>query len=181
MAVRLRKTVALVGMMGAGKTALGQGLARRLGVTFLDSDTEIEAAARMEISEIFARDGEPFFRRREAQVIARLLDGPPAVLSTGGGAWMEAENRHAIGAVGVSLWIDAELDVLWARVKGKTARPLLQTDDPRATLAALYEARRPSYALADLRIRSEPELSVADMVDRALAALATRDDVLEGA
>jgi shikimate kinase len=180
MAPRLRKTVALVGMMGAGKTAVGTALARRLAVPFLDSDAEIEAAARMEISEIFARDGEAFFRRKESQVIARLLDGAPCVLSTGGGAWLQEANRRTISARGVAVWLDADIEVLWARVRGKETRPLLQTDDPRATLAALAEARRPSYALADLAVRSDAETSVAEMVDRVMTALATRPDVLEG-
>ena len=181
MALKLRKTVALVGMMGAGKTAVGTALARRLGVPFLDSDAAIEEAARMEIAEIFARDGEAFFRRKEAQVVARLLSGPPCVLSTGGGAWLQEENRRSIAARGVAVWLDADTDVLWARVRGKGARPLLRTDDPHATLAALYAERRPAYALADLRVRSEADTSVPEMVERVLAALATRADVLEGA
>jgi shikimate kinase len=181
MAPRLRKTVALVGMMGAGKTAVGTALARRLAVPFLDSDAEIEAAARMEISEIFARDGEAFFRRKESQVIARLLEGPPCVLSTGGGAWLQEVNRRTISAGGIAVWLDADLEVLWSRVRGKETRPLLRTDDPRATLAALAEARRPAYAAADLAVRSDAETSVAEMVDRVVAALSTRPDVLEGA
>ncbi len=181
MALRLRKTVALVGMMGAGKTAVGTALARRLSVPFLDSDAEIEAAARMSIPEIFARDGEAFFRRKEAQIIARLLDGPPGVLSTGGGAWLQQENRCAISARGVAVWLDAGIDVLWSRVMGKESRPLLRTEDPRATLAALYAERRPAYAAADLAVSSDGETTVAEMVDRVIAALATRPDVLEGA
>jgi shikimate kinase len=168
-------------MMGAGKTAVGTALARRLAVPFLDSDAEIEAAARMRISEIFARDGEAFFRRKEAQVIARLLDGPPGVLSTGGGAWLQEPNRRTISEKGVAVWLDADLDVLWTRVKGKETRPLLRTADPRATLAALYAERRPAYALADLRVRSEADTPVGETVDRVIEALATRPDVLEGA
>ena len=176
---RLRKTVVMVGMMGAGKTAVGRALAARLGVPFLDSDHEIETAANMTIPEIFARDGEAFFRDREAQVIARLLDEERGVLSTGGGAFLRAENRAMISQRGVSVWLDADLDVIWNRVRHKTTRPLLRTGDPRATLRGLYEARVPVYALADLRVRSDGAASIEDMVDRVLAALADRPDVLE--
>ena len=179
--VRLRKSVALIGMMGAGKTAVGTALARRLSVPFLDSDAEIEAAARMEIAEIFARDGEAFFRRKEAQVIARLVQGPPCVLSTGGGAWLQEENRRTIRAHGVAVWLDADPEVLWQRVRHKDSRPLLRTADPRATLEALHDERRPVYARADLRVRSEGQMPISAMVERVVAALATRPDVLKGA
>jgi shikimate kinase len=168
-------------MMGAGKTAVGQALAKRLGVPFRDSDAAIEEAAARSIAEIFARDGEAFFRRKESQVIARLLEGPPAVLSTGGGAWLSAENRARIKALGVAVWLAADLDLLWQRVRHKDSRPLLRTPDPRGTLAALYEARAPFYAEADLRVESRPDYAVADMVEQVVAALATRPDVLEGA
>jgi shikimate kinase len=125
MTQRLMKTVALVGMMGAGKTAVGKAVAAQLGVDFLDSDAEIEKAANMTIPEIFERDGEPFFREKESQVINRLLDSAPCVLSTGGGAFLAPRNREAMSAKGVSVWLDAEIDVLWARVKNKDTRPLL--------------------------------------------------------
>jgi len=179
MPLRLRKTVVLVGMMGAGKTAVGDGLARRLGVLFLDSDAEMEVAARMTIAEIFARDGEDFFRRKEAQVIARLLDGPACVLSTGGGAWMQPDIRAAISARGAAVWLDAPVEVLWARVRQKDTRPLLRGPDPRGTLETLHAARRDTYALADLRVKSDGETAIADMVERVVAALALRPDVLE--
>lgn len=175
----LLRTVALVGMMGAGKTAVGQALARRLNVAFRDSDAAIEAAADRTIAEIFARDGESFFRERETRVIARLLEESPGVLSTGGGAWMRAENRALISGRGVALWLKADLDVLWSRVRNREGRPLLQTPDPRATLAALCAARDPVYALADLTVVSEGEGSVEQMVDRVIAALRTRPDVLK--
>lgn len=177
--VRLKKTVVMVGMMGAGKTAVGRALAARLGVPFLDSDHEIERAANMTIPEIFERDGEPFFREKETQVIARLLDEAPGVLSTGGGAFLRAENRELISEHGVSVWLNAPLEVLWNRVRHKDTRPLLRTPDPHATLKALYEARVPLYSRADLEVPSDGVSSIDEMVDRVLAALATRPDVLE--
>ncbi|TCP42171.1 shikimate kinase [Rhodovulum marinum] len=179
MAARLKKTIALVGLMGAGKTAVGTALARKLDVPFRDSDAEIVKAANMTIAEIFERDGEAFFREKESQVIARLLDEEPAVLSTGGGAFLSAANRAAISARGVSVWLDADLDLLWNRVRHKTTRPLLRTDDPRGTLAQLYHARKPFYALADLAVRADPRYSIEDMADRVCDALLSRPDVLE--
>ena len=178
---RLKKTVVLVGMPGSGKTAVGSMLARRLGVPFRDYDDEIVRAANMSIAEIFERDGEPFFRAKEAQVIARLLAGKPAILSTGGGAFLQAANRAAIAERGVSLWLDADLDLLWARVRHKSTRPLLRTADPRATLAALHAARVPHYAQADLTATALPGISVEEMTERVLGALASRPDVLEPA
>lgn len=179
MGARLKKTVALVGLMGAGKTAVGTVLARKLGVALSDSDAEIVKAANMSIAEIFARDGEAFFRAREAEVIARLLQGPPAILSTGGGAFLSAANREAISRAGVSVWLNADLDLLWARVRHKSTRPLLQTPDPYGTLRDLYHARQPFYAQADLEVRADPRYSVEDMADKVLEALASRPDVLE--
>lgn len=176
---RLLKTVVLVGMMGAGKTAVGTALARGLGVAFRDSDEEIVLAANRTIAEIFERDGEPFFRARESEVIARLLRGEPCVLSTGGGAFLSAGNRALIHEAGVSVWLRAELDLLWQRVRHKTTRPLLRTSNPRETLRALYEARLPFYAEADLAVDSLAELSVEEMAARVRGALSTRPDVLE--
>ncbi|THH38833.1 shikimate kinase [Aliishimia ponticola] len=175
----LKKTVALVGMMGAGKTAVGRALAQRLGVPFLDSDAEIEAAANMTVQEIFARDGEPFFRTKEAQVISRLLDGAPCILSTGGGAFMAQGNRDAITQRGVSVWLDADLDLLWSRVRHRSTRPLLQTDDPKGALTAIYEARVPVYQRADLAAQADPAFTIDDMVSRVIDVLLTRPDVLE--
>lgn len=177
-AARLNKTVVLVGMPGSGKSAVGAALARRLGVAFRDSDDEIQRAADRTIAEIFARDGEAFFREREAQVIARLLAGPPGVLSTGAGAFLQPANREAIARLGVSLWLDADLDLLWSRVRHKDTRPLLRTPDPRGTLAELYRVRVPHYAQADIAVRSEPGLSIEEMTDRVIAALAARPGVL---
>ncbi|MBY6083849.1 shikimate kinase [Ruegeria arenilitoris] len=175
----LRKTVVLVGMMGAGKTAVGRALAARLAVPFLDSDSEIESAANMTIPEIFERDGEPFFRAKESQVIGRLLDEKKGILSTGGGAFLSEENRTMISDRGVSVWLCADLEVLWNRVRHKDTRPLLRTPDPYATLRDLYEARVPLYAQADLVVNSDGDTAIEDMVDRVLEKLMTRPDVLE--
>jgi len=177
---QLTKTVVMVGMMGAGKTAVGTALARLLGVEFRDSDEEITRAASRSIAEIFERDGEPFFRSRETEVIARLLRGAPCVLSTGGGAFLSAANRSLIHDVGVSVWLRADLDLLWQRVRHKTTRPLLRTPNPRETLRALYDARLPFYAEADLAVDSAADLSVDDMALRVREALRTRPDVLKG-
>lgn len=174
---QLARTVVMVGMMGAGKTAVGTALARTLGVEFRDSDEEIVRAANRTIAEIFERDGEAFFRARETEVIARLLRGPPCVLSTGGGAFLAAANRQLIHDIGISVWLRAELDLLWQRVRHKTTRPLLRTPNPRETLRELYEARLPHYAQADLTVDAAPDLSVEDMANRVLLALQARPDV----
>lgn len=176
----LKKTIVMVGMMGAGKTAVGRALAQRLGVPFLDSDAAIEAAASRTVPEIFARDGEPFFRAKETQVISRLLDTERGILSTGGGAFLGAVNRDNISKRGVSVWLNADLELLWQRVRHKDTRPLLQTDDPRATLADIYAARVPLYALADVTVLSLPDLSIEEMVTRVITQmLEERPDVLE--
>ncbi len=177
--MRLVKTVVLVGMMGAGKTAVGTALARQLGVPFRDSDEEIVRAANRSIAEIFERDGEPFFRSRETEVISRLLRGTPCVLSTGGGAFLSEANRQLIHDVGVSVWLKADLEILWQRVRHKTTRPLLRTANPRETLRTLYEARQPLYAQADIVVESAAERSVDEMASRVVEALKTRPDVLE--
>lgn len=176
---RLKKTVVMVGMMGAGKTAVGRALAARLGVPFLDSDIEIEAAANMSVPEIFTRDGEPFFRDKETQVIRRLLNEERCILSTGGGAFLAQENRDMISRRGVSVWLRADMKVLWNRVRHKDTRPLLRTRDPRGTLGELYAVRVPLYREADLVVDSDGIASIEQMVDRVLAALETRPDVLE--
>ncbi len=175
---RLKKTVALVGMMGSGKTAVGTALAKRLGVPFLDSDAAIVQAANMSIAEIFERDGEAFFRARESEVLSRLLVGQVGILSTGGGAYLSAANRELIHTKGVALWLKADTDLLWNRVRHKTTRPLLRTADPRATLEELVAKREPSYALAELTAQARPEYSIAEMVEEVVKVLATREDVL---
>lgn len=176
---KLGKTVVLVGMMGAGKTAVGKALAARIGVPFLDSDAEIEKAANMTIAEIFQRDGESFFRARETEVIDRLLDGPSAILSTGGGAFLAERNRDLVARKGIAVWLDADLPLLWSRVKGKTSRPLLRTAQPFETLTEIYSARVPIYALAEIQVRSRPEYSVEAMAEQVFKALTEREDVLE--
>lgn len=176
---RLNKTVALVGMMGCGKTAVGTALARTLGVPFLDSDAEIEKAANMSVAEIFARDGEAFFRDKESQVLARLLETRRGILSTGGGAYLAPENRRMIADKGVAVWLRADHDLLWQRVRHKSTRPLLRTADPRATLEEIARAREPLYAEAELIVDADPRFSIQQMADRVIETLATRPDVLE--
>ena len=177
---RLKRTVVLVGMMGAGKTAVGTALARMLGVPFLDSDEEIERAANMTIAEIFERDGEAFFRVKESQVLQRLLSGAPCVLSTGGGAFLAEANRQAIAEKGVAVWLKADLDLLWNRVRHKSTRPLLRTADPKGTLARLLDSRAPYYARAQIVVDSLPDQSVEDMAARVLAALKVHRGIIEG-
>jgi len=176
---RLRRTVVLVGMMGSGKTAVGRALAARLGVGMRDSDAEIVTSSQLSIAEIFERYGEPFFREKESAVIARLLDGPPCILSTGGGAWMSAANRALLTRHAAVLWLKADLDLLWTRVRHKTTRPLLQTPTPRATLAALFAARDPVYALAPLAVHVRPQWSIEETAGHVLAELA-RAGAVEG-
>jgi shikimate kinase len=160
----LHRTIVFVGMMGAGKTAVGGAVARMLGVPFLDSDHEIEQAANMSIPEIFARD-------RETRVLERLLEGPPVVLSTGGGAFMAEENRRLIAARGLAVWLKADLEVLWARVRHKDSRPLLRGPDPKGTLARLLEARSPVYAQAGLVVEVAPRWTVQQTAAEVVAAL----------
>jgi len=175
---RLHKTVVMVGMMGAGKTAVGRTLAAALGVDFVDSDAEIERAATMSIAEIFERDGEPFFRDRESEVIERLLHGPPCILSTGGGAFLAERNRRAIADQGVAVWLNADLETLWQRVRHKDTRPLLRTNDPRKTLETIFNQRVPIYATSEVSVKSDPDVSIEGMAKRVIDALLARPDVL---
>ncbi len=176
---KLKKTVVLVGMMGSGKTAIGTALAGRLGVPFLDSDAEIVAASNMSIAEIFTRDGEAFFREKESQVIERLLSGTPGILSTGGGAFLQPQNQALIAEKGISLWLRADLDLLWSRVRHKTTRPLLMTDNPYQTLKAIFEERDPIYAQAQIAVDAHASYSIETMTDHVIAALLERPDILE--
>jgi len=166
-----RRTIVLVGLMGAGKSKIGRRLAARLNLPFFDSDQEIEAAAGESIDEIFANRGEQVFRDGERRVVARLLAQPVHVLASGGGAFMDPATRRLIGERGVSLWLRADLDVLVARVSRRNNRPLLKSGNARAILATLIEQRHPVYAEANVVVDSgegSPEV----MVSRAIAALA---------
>lgn len=167
----LPRTVVLVGLMGAGKSAIGRRLAARLGLPFRDADAEIEAAAGCTISEIFARDGEPVFRAAERKTIVRLLTAEPVhILATGGGAFMDPETRAAIRAHGLSVWLKADLDVLVARTSRRSNRPILNQGDPRQILGRLIDLRYPVYAEADLTVISDerPPDSTVDLVIAAL-------------
>jgi len=177
----LHRTVVMVGMMGSGKTAIGRALANRLNTEFLDSDAEIETAAAASIAEIFARDGEAFFRDREFEVIGRLLSGEPCILSTGGGAFLSQRNRRQIHDKGISVWLDADVDLLWERVKHKDTRPLLKTENPRQTLRDLFEARVPFYRQADIAVLTRAGYSIEKTTDKVIEALLARPDVLERA
>lgn len=175
----LDKTVALVGMMGAGKTAVGKAIAQLLDVPFLDSDAEIERAADRTIAEIFDRDGEPFFRSKETQVIKRLLEDERCILSTGGGAFMSADNREMIAQKGVAVWLNADLDILWQRVRHKNTRPLLQTPNPLATLRSLAETREPIYEKSGIIVDAEPGLSVEQMAQKVVDALVAHGGIVK--
>jgi shikimate kinase len=164
------RSVVLVGMMGAGKSTIGRRLAARLRLPFLDADAEIEAAAGMSIPDIFESHGEPHFRDGEARVIARLLEGGPSVLATGGGAFMREETRNRIRHKAVSIWLKADAETILKRVKRRADRPLLQTADPAATIERLIDERHPVYQLADITIASR-EVLHEKIVEECIAAL----------
>ena len=167
----ISKTLLLVGLMGAGKSAVGRRVAALLEIPFIDADAEIEKAAGCAISEIFEREGEERFRDGERRVVTRLLDTEPVhVLATGGGAFMNSGTRALIRERGISLWLRADLEVLFERVSRRSHRPLLKTADPKGTLAALIEKRYPVYAEADIMVDSG-EGPVGAMVERVLAAI----------
>ncbi len=148
------RTVALVGLMGAGKTTIGRRLAQALGLPFVDADEAIVAAAGRSIEDIFAERGECEFRRGERQVISRLLDNPPHVLATGGGAFIDPRTRALMKERAISIWLKAPLDVLMKRVTKRDHRPLLKEDDPRAVMKRLLDERYPIYAEADLTVET---------------------------
>jgi shikimate kinase len=172
-----QRSIVLVGLMGSGKSSIGRRLAQRLRLPFVDADTEIETAAKMTIPEIFAQHGEQYFRDGERRVIARILQSGPQVLATGGGAFMNADTRERIAANGLSIWLKAELDVLMRRVRKRSNRPLLQTDDPEARMRDLMTLRHPVYALADLTVQSRdvPHEQSVDLVVAALLERAAED------
>ena len=167
------RLIVLVGMMGAGKSTIGRRLAARLGVPFLDADSEIETAAGMSIPDIFEAHGEPQFRDGEARVIARLLESGPAVLATGGGAFMREETRNRIGVKAISVWLKADADIIMRRVRRRADRPLLQTPDPEATIGRLISEREPVYQRADLTIWSR-DVPHEKIVDECVDALHAR-------
>jgi shikimate kinase len=170
-----RRSIVLVGMMGAGKSSIGRRVATRLAVPFVDADAEIELAADMTIAEIFAVHGEPYFRAGEARVIARLLERGPQVLATGGGAFMNTQTRGALKEKAVSVWLKADLEVLTRRLRRRTDRPLLKTEDPVATLTNLLQLRDPIYATADVTVLSR-DVTHDVIVDEIIAAVSAKLD-----
>jgi shikimate kinase len=162
------RSIVFVGLMGAGKTAIGRKVAAMLALPFIDSDKEIESVSRMTVPELFERYGETEFRALEHRVILRVLENGPQVLSTGGGAFMNAQTREAIAGHGISVWLKAELDLLMERVSKKQNRPLLKSADPRAVLERLMAERYPVYAFADVTVPTRDdrkEVIAAEVVD----------------
>ena len=174
----LNRTIALVGMMGAGKTSIGRRLAQRLSVPFRDADHEIETAAGLTVAEIFERFGESHFRDGERRVIARLLGGPPHVLATGGGAFMDETTRAAMAKSAFTIWLKAPVQLLMARVKKRETRPLLKGRDVRATLETLLASREPVYAKADMTLDSadEPHGTAVERIVEALRGRGLYED-----
>ena len=177
--IKLKKTVALVGMMGSGKSAIGKVISSILDVPFSDADVEIERAAKLSIPEIFERHGEKFFRDKEDQVIKRLLQETPRILATGGGAFVNKKIRTSIKQYGVSVWLNADVDTLWKRVKHKNSRPLLRTDNPREKLESIYADRIKTYCLADVIIDSHGKSSLEEMANLVIKSLLDRNDLIE--
>jgi shikimate kinase len=162
-----KKSLVLIGLMGAGKSAIGRRLAATLDMPFADADQEIEMAAGMTINDIFAENGEAYFRDGERRVIGRLLGEGSKVLATGGGAFMNEETRRRIAGSGISVWLKADLDLLMQRVMRRDTRPLLKSPDPRAVMERLIAERYPVYALADITIQSRDvahEVIVEDII-----------------
>ena len=172
----LDRTVVLVGLMGAGKTTIGRKLAARLGMRFVDADEEIERAAGLSVKDIFAKYGEAEFRSGERRVIARLLQEPPLVLATGGGAFMDKETRGEILAHAISVWLKADLDLLERRVARRNTRPLLNTGNPREILARLMDERYPVYAEANVMVeaRDQPQGAMVQAITDALTKFCAR-------
>ena len=169
------RSIVLVGMMGVGKTSVGRKLASRLKMHFVDADEEIEKAAGMPISEIFARFGEDYFRDGERRVIARLIQDRPKVIATGGGAFINEETRKLILDSAISIWLNADLDILVERVSRRSHRPLLIGKDPRQVLTELGEKRNPLYEMADIHISSDkaPVAITVGTIVKSLSALSS--------
>ncbi len=178
-AFALDRSLVLIGLMGAGKTRVGRRLAERLGLSFIDADQAIEADTGKSISDLFAAIGEPAFREGERRMIARLLQGPVAVIATGGGAYMDIATRRAIRERGVSIWLRADLETLVARTARSNRRPLLEGVDRAQKLAELMAIRHPAYAEAELIIDSHSG-PVDQTVDSVMAALAMRQGLSHG-
>lgn len=178
----LRRTIVLVGLMGAGKSSIGRRLATRLKADFVDADSAIEAAAGSSIADVFAEHGEAAFREGERRVVARLLDGPPHVLATGGGAFMDPDTRARIRGRAFSIWLRADLDVLLRRVQRRSDRPLLKNGDPRAIMEQLMTERYPIYAEADLTVDTTdaPHVVVVDDIVRRIASRGDANDIVLG-
>jgi len=157
--------------MGAGKSTVGRRLADRLDMDFVDADDEIVKAAGLPIAEIFSKYGEQYFREGEERVIERLLNGPPCVLSTGGGAFMSTKTRKVIKTKAISIWLNADLETLWGRVAGRPGRPLLQQENPKQVLNGLLLARNPVYATADITVESKMANPHEAVVDDIVARL----------
>ena len=166
-----QRSIVLVGIMGCGKSTVGKRLAQRLGLEFIDADSEIERAANMSVAEIFAEHGEPYFRSGEERVIARLLSEGPQVLATGGGAFISEATRNEIAEHGLSLWLKVDFETVMARVRRRSTRPLLQNPDPEGTMRKLMAEREPVYAQAALTVTSKdvPHEAVVDQIVLTLA------------
>ncbi|NRQ18801.1 shikimate kinase [Ensifer sesbaniae] len=170
-----KRNLVFIGLMGAGKSAIGRLTAQALGIPFVDSDHEIERVSRMTISDLFARYGEEEFRALETRVLKRLLRSGPRVVSTGGGAYINERSRRQIKKGGLTVWLNAELEVLWERVNKRDTRPLLKTENPKQTLENLMNARYPIYAEADLIVLSR-DVRKETMVEDVLAAVIEHQD-----
>lgn len=160
------KSIILIGMMGSGKSSVGRRLAAHFNMDFVDIDNEIENVSQRSIADIFSEYGEPEFRALESRVLARVLSEKPRVIATGGGAFSSPKNREMIAENGHAVWLDADLETLWNRVKNKEHRPLLQNENPKQILSELLDNRNPLYALAAHRVLSEADQSHEIMVDK---------------
>ena len=169
----VNRPIVFVGIMGSGKSAVGRTVADRLSLPFHDTDAVLEQSVGLSVAGIFETCGEDAFRKMESEALERLLGGAPAVVATGGGAFVSPGNRSIIDRHATSVWIDASIDTLWERVRRNSKRPLLHVDDPRSELERLLAERRPAYALSKIRVPSDNDTSVQDMADRVVSTLAS--------